>query len=170
MHRLLSSHLLHVRALLPDELHAAVVGQSMLQAHTIAAHAHQCKQLVYPPIFSALPLPFRNIVRRSTAHTSTTRMAAPRCRYLGSVPVRVPAGNDVATHAVDRIKLLKGKERSVTLQITMDTICIVDTKTTDVLRRAAIADVSFVTQQEDDQSIVSFFENCKPLPLSSRDR
>lgn len=73
----------------------------------------------------------------------------------------MPAGNDVATHAVDRIKLLKSKERSVTLQITMHTICIVDTKTTDVLKRTAISDVSFVTQQEDDQSIVSFFENCK---------
>eukprot|EP00729_Bicosta_minor_P025289 gene25289-2272_t len=82
-------------------------------------------------------------------------------KYLGSVPVRMPAGNDVATHAVDRIKLLKSKERSVTLQITMHTICIIDTKTTDVLKRTAISDVSFVTQQEDDQSIVSFFENCK---------
>lgn len=75
------------------------------------------------------------------------------CKYIGSVPVKSPTGNDVCQNAVTRINALRVRERSVYLKITTNGLYIFDSKSGDVLKETPIGDVSFVAQNPDDDKV-----------------
>jgi len=100
---------------------------------------------------------------RRGVHQHARTLARARARRAPQV--REPAGHDVATLAIKRLQGLKIKDRSVHLDVTPSTLYITDVKSADPLREIAIDNVSFVCQQDENQSIISVFENSIRLRL-----
>eukprot|EP00056_Hartaetosiga_gracilis_P009149 m.131200 g.131200 ORF g.131200 m.131200 type:complete len:780 (-) comp13070_c0_seq2:1491-3830(-) len=80
-------------------------------------------------------------------------------KYVGSVPIKVAKGNDIAKNAVERLRALKGKEKPILLKVTTVGVFIIDAKAGDILKEVNIKDITFVAQDSFDDQLVSFFEN-----------
>eukprot|EP00730_Choanoeca_flexa_P016279 TRINITY_DN7660_c0_g1_i3.p1 TRINITY_DN7660_c0_g1~~TRINITY_DN7660_c0_g1_i3.p1 ORF type:complete len:781 (+),score=272.61 TRINITY_DN7660_c0_g1_i3:134-2476(+) len=94
-----------------------------------------------------------------------TEIDSFKVNYVGSVPVKAPTGNDICRNAVDRLRSLKMKEKTIHLKVTTLGLYLIDAKTCDVVKEVNISEVSFVAQDAYDESLISFFENDKHMRL-----
>ena len=85
--------------------------------------------------------------------------------YIGSVPVKRGAGDDIAREAVNRIVSLKSKIRIITLLVTTVGVYIIDKKTGDTLKEVNILDITFSAVNTENEKLVSFFESNRVLRL-----
>lgn len=85
-------------------------------------------------------------------------------RYMGSIPVKAPTGNDVCTDAVLRLRQQAPEEKKVRLVVTPKGMYIVDQKG-EIITATPIKDVSFIAMNPDDKKIFSFIANQRALNI-----
>lgn len=81
-----------------------------------------------------------------------------KCKYIGSVPVKVSMGVEVATSAMNRILGMKRAEISIQLVVTDSGVVMLD-KNGDTIKSAAINTVSFVQQHKSKNNLVCYLED-----------
>mmetsp|Transcript_8586 Transcript_8586/g.22158 ORF Transcript_8586/g.22158 Transcript_8586/m.22158 type:complete len:811 (+) Transcript_8586:268-2700(+) len=86
-----------------------------------------------------------------------------KAKWIGTVPVKSMSGRDVAKQAVERLIEIGMKEVPCFIEVTTKGVYLMQGDTKDVIKEVAINDVSFVAQDVNHPSIVSFFENYQQM-------
>jgi len=89
------------------------------------------------------------------------------CRYVGSVPVKMSTGIDLARASFGRVEELHAAAKSVKIWVTPHGVTMDSAKEGETLKEVDINNVSFVATKTGDNSTFCFFEVDDPRHLKS---
>ena len=84
---------------------------------------------------------------------STLNVAGFKARYLGSVTVDSPRGDDTITNAANRVKKMTREAIDVTLQITATVIKLIGVEMLDVLQTSPLTSISYCGVDPTNQNL-----------------
>ena len=86
-------------------------------------------------------------------------------KYLGSVPVTSPSGNEIVVDAVKRVKQLQQAPRNVSIVVSAATLDIVEHMSGELIKSVPILDVSFTALDPKDKKLFSYITHDARLKL-----